>query len=855
MSSPAAATEFVFGRYRVQPASRQLFVDGIAVKLGARAFDLLLALIERRDRVVGKNELLDLVWPKLVVEENNLQVHISALRKVLGPLALFTIPGRGYRFTATLDHVGPHPPPMPAVEVLPERADATPELKTNLPETLPPLIGRADDLAALGSLIAQHRLITITGAGGVGKSRLAQHLLAGQRNACAHGVAWVDLSGLSDPTLVSGAIADALGVQTRGDDPLQGLVGALRPLAVLVALDNAEHLVDELARVVEALLQGTPHACVLVTSQVPLKLPTERVYRLGSLAVPETALPVDQASMYGAVALFAERARAADRRFALTEQNVATVIDICRHLDGMALAIELAAARVPLLGVTQLAAALEQRLRLLTTGSRGAAPRQQTLRAELEWSHHLLSATEQMVLRRLGVFAGGFSLELAQQVVAETAVDSTLDEWAVVDALGALVDRSLVAVDAGEPPRYRLLESTRAFALELLAAAGEDTSLRRHHASAVLARFERIDAARWGGSIRVDDAVAALEPDLDNARAALAWTLAHDPPMAVALAPALGFALTRVRYLEQRRLWLATADHLTDDLPKELRAAWALGCSNFWGTRRARVSVPWARAAIDLYRRLADPVGLYRALGVLCRSNHDGAFGDLRDEVAEMRALENPAWPSHLRWLRASAEMTVARSSGAFDAALTAMQHVQTLAEQAGDSAAANAALVALADTELIAGRVDDAVRHGAALVQRLRGTRALESLAFAQLNLAGAWLAKDAVVEAREVAEAGWPLAEQFYLAHVWADYLALLAVLERRPRCCALLRGYSDGVHGGNDFIRQANEARAAERAERLAREELGDGEYGRLSSAGAALREEDVAAVAFGTRDESR
>ncbi len=851
MAASTKSIEYRFGQFTLQPAERRLLVRGEVATLAPRAFDVLTTLVERAGTLVSKHELLDLVWPGLVVEENNLQVQVSALRKVLGPEIISTIPGRGYRFMSQLEgHAA-----VPSAATIPPDTNA-PELKTNLPDLPAPLIGRDDDLAALGVLIEQHRLITITGAGGMGKTRLAQHLLHERRNAYADGAAWVDLSALADPALLPSAIGSALGLQMGSGDPRKALVAAMHPLSVLVALDNAERHVDEVASIARGLLDGAPRLRLLVTSQMPLKLTQERVYRLGSLAVPEAAVPLEDALSYGAVALFAERAQAADRRFVLSETNLAMVVDICRDLDGMALALELAAARVPLLGVTQLAAALDQRLRVLTAGSRGAPARQQTLRAELEWSHSLLSPAEQVVFRQLGVFAGGFSLAMAQHVVADQDADHGLDEWAVVDALGALVDRSLVQADAAEPPRYRLLESPRAYALDRLTAAGEVEALQRRRAHAVLLRFEQVERDSWRGEMSVDDAIAALESDLDNAREALVWALAHEAPTAVALAPPMGFALTSARYLEQTRLWDDTAARVTEDLPDPLRAAWALGCSAFFGGRRTEASTQRAHEAIALYRRLNDRVGLYRALGALCPSAYARASIEARGErevLTEMRALENPAWPVRVRCLLAKAEATVESAAGAFDAALEARKRALRMSEQGGDSAGVIAELVGLADTELWAGRTDDAVRHGLALETRLAGARKQYSLAFARMNLAAAWLAKDAVTEARAVAARGLPLAAQAFLLHVWADYLALLAVLDRRPRGAARLLGYSDAIHTAHNLrFRQANEARARERAERLVREALGDAEFERLKAEGADLRDEDVATLALDTED---
>ena len=841
-----------FGRFEVRPLQRQLIVDGIAASLGARAFDVLLTLIDRQGQLVSKHELLDAVWPGLVVEENNLVVQVGTLRKLLGAEVIATIPGRGYRFTALADA---HAAATSSVDAA--GAAARPSLRSNLPELLPALIGRDDDLAALGALLDAHRLITIVGAGGMGKTRLAERLLHERRGAYEQGVAWVELAGLSDHTLLAATIAGALGLQGSPGDPLKGLVAALKPLSMVVALDNAEHLIDEVASVAQALTEGAPQLRLIITSQAPLKLPIERVYRLGPLAVPEADVPFDEALSYGAVALFVDRAQAANRHFELTEQDLAGVVQICAQLDGLALAIELAAARVPMLSVAALAAALDERLHLLTQGRRGAPQRQRTLRAALEWSHALLTPAEATVFRRLGVFAGGFSLEMACSVAADEpapATDESLDQWAVVDALGALVDRSLAVAETGELPRYRLLESARAFAVECLTAAGEDLTGRRRQAQATMLRFVAIDTACKQGRLRVDEAIAALEPDLENARQALAWALENGVAVdAVTLAPALNFALTGMSRQERNRLWEATAACITDDLPAGIRAAWAVGYSGYWCLRKPELAASWARIAAALYRQSNDTAGLYRSLGVLATSisrmrNQD----ECAAVCAEMDQVENPAWPARQKFAGAAAAWLLQALRGNFDAARAALQRAQALATAAGDYSNSQNLLVSLADLELATGRIDDAVSHGFELERRLRGTRHQSTLVYARVNLAGALIARGDVGKAREMALSAWPMAVEHDIKHALADSLGLLAVLEQRPRTAARLRGYADALHASYGTVREPNEARTVERTGRLAYEQLGNAEFERLTREGSMLGDEEVMTMALSTED---
>ena len=292
----------------------------------------------------------------------------------------------------------------------------------------------------------------MVGAGGMGKTLLAQHLLRGRAADYADGVCWVELASVSDAAVLPLRIAEALDVRLGAGEPLASLCAALSQLTLLLALDNAEHLLADVARSAAALLNAAPGLRLVVTSQAPLRLADERVYRVGPLAVPQGPLPAALAQTFAAVTLFVERARGADARFDLSDDDAPAAIELCRQLDGLPLAIELAAARAPLLGVAQLAASMHDRLKLLTRNLDAAAPaRQQTLRAALEWSHGRLDERERTVFRRLGVMAGSASLALIQQVVADEA--GPLDAWAVLDALGMLVDRSLVTVLADDERR------------------------------------------------------------------------------------------------------------------------------------------------------------------------------------------------------------------------------------------------------------------------------------------------------------------------------------------------------------------------------------------------------------------
>jgi predicted ATPase/DNA-binding winged helix-turn-helix (wHTH) protein len=844
-----------FGSAEIRPGERQLLVDGKPAVLGSRAFDVLLALVERRERVVRKNELLDLVWPDTVVEENNLQSQVSQLRKLLGPQAIGTVPGRGYRFTATVDEG-----PSPATTAAPQDAGAPrgeapgpraiAVLRTNLPAVLPSLFGRDDDLLALGALIDRHRgthrLVTIAGAGGIGKTRLAQTLLQARTGAFAHGVCFVDLAPVTDPRQVADTIATALGEPTAVGDATEALTRTVAPLEILILLDNAEHLLDEVARIASHLLASAPGLQLLVTSQAPLKVADERIYRLSALALPDDEVDVEEALTFGAIALFVDRAQAADRRFALDAANVATVIEICRRLDGLPLAVELAAARVALLGVHKLATSLGERLRLLTAGSRGAPARQRTLRAALEWSHGLASPVEQVVFRRLGVLSGGSTLELVQQVTADDAIDA----WAAVEALGGLVDRSLVSVSADEPPRYRLLDSPRVFARERLTAAGEFDTIAARHARAMRSLYESsCDSLIRSGTSAVA-AFAAMDADLDNSQAALQWAQSHDELTAASLTMAIG------AHLALTGSGMAVPQHpIPPDLPYEQLPCGQLSLWS-WAISRAKraaaiqVGRDWADLAVAQARGRGDAPALCVALGSLVDFLAPGSPEAAR-VFDELHALDDPSIAPLARSAAPLAEASHRRNLGDFLGAIRSMRRALALISETGVPNGVWIVQSWLIGINLAAGRTAEVLADGLPLLEQLQGTRNETALGICRRAVVTALLAHDDLDRARPLAKAGWrqDAARVPVLAHAaWPDLLALLAALEGRPRVAANLLGAGDAGWARVGRQRGRVTLAANQRAASIASGALGDETFAQLRQQGALLRWEDVDAIAF-------
>ena len=790
-----------FGRYELQPRERRLQVDGKPANLGARSFDLLVALAERSGRLVTKNELLDLVWPGLVVEENNLATQVSSLRKVLGGEIIATIPGRGYRFTAAFDADPAREATRPAAPATPE-AHGVADASSNLPALLSALIGRETDLATVRTLVGEHRLVTLAGTGGIGKTRLAEAAAHSMRGAFANGAWMVELAAITDPALVPAAVAQALRISLPGEAaPLDELVARVRSESLLLVLDNCEHVVDAVSALASALLRDAPHVRILATSQQLLRIGGERVMRLGTLAVPESAA-LDQASGHGAVALFVERVAALRPGFALTESNVAAVIDICRCLDGVALALELAAARVPLLGVHGVRDRLGERFRMLTGGSRVSMPRHRTLRAALDWSHALLSPDEQTVLRRLGAFAGGFSLALAQQV----ACDDTIDGWAVLDHLSALVDKSMVVADPGDEPRYHLLETTRAYALERLAEAGEEAALRKRHAQCI-----QVEVHGHLRRLPPDEYAQLCLPELDNLRAAVEWAggAGGDTELALALVHDAAVLMYQVGlYPECARWMLALESRVDGSTPPLLATRFRFGLAlvSLHGGVAAARREQLLEAARAGFAQLGKPHE--QILTLLLKAHTDcmrSDFATAQRAIDEAHGLCGEDGPIMLRAQLGYAQGFVHRHHDRRAEALQTLTRALPLAQAAGDLRTCFNVLNNLGAVQFEMGRVDAAVEHHRALVERGRRSRFDSEMMALALGWLSCFLAvQGSLEEARAIAHEALPYMRRAIGVRHFSLCFAVLAARQGRDADAVRLRGADEAARARRSLAR---------------------------------------------------
>jgi predicted ATPase/DNA-binding winged helix-turn-helix (wHTH) protein len=519
-------SEISFGSFRLQLARQLLLQGDKPVRIGGRALDILILLVERAGSTVSKDELFARVWPNVTVEEGNLTTQIALLRKVLndgrdGARYVISVPGRGYRFVAPVSRSTPSPVTSPG---------------PRLPSPASRVIGREDVVLAVANRLDRRRFVTIVGPGGIGKTTIAVVIANETAASYEHGVYFIDLAPVSTSVAISSVVASALGLAVVSDDPTSELIAFLNARRLLIVLDSCEHVLEAAALLAEAVLRGSAEARILATSREPLRAEGETVYHLAALEAPPERgeLTAAQALAFPAVALFVERA-AAGGDFEITDENAATVSGICRKLDGMALAIELAAGRVNTFGLRELATQLDDRFRLLMQGRRTALPRHRTLRAALDWSYQFLEDAEQKMLRCAATFVGIFTLEAAQ-AVASNPTGSLLDVDRVV---ADLISKSLISINFDDSvPLYRLLDTTRAYAGEKLVESGEFEGAARRHAEYYKGLLERAGGEAEAKSR--EDWLATYGRQIDNIRKALDWTFSEggDAPLALALTEA-----------------------------------------------------------------------------------------------------------------------------------------------------------------------------------------------------------------------------------------------------------------------------------------------------------------------------
>jgi predicted ATPase/DNA-binding winged helix-turn-helix (wHTH) protein len=635
---------YASGECEIDLARRELRVLGCPVPLGGRAFEIIEVLAQSAGELVTKDELMNRVWPGAVVMENTLQVHAAAIRKALGPYRglLKTESRRGYRLLGdwTVQHREPARPP---VGLRPLRMTGK-GVATNFPTTATRLVGRSAAVQRLQALLSAYRVVTLTGPGGIGKTILALKVAGLVVGEFADGGWLVDLASLSDPDLVPSRVTGVLGLRLGSKTiSSEAVARAIAGKKLLLVLDNCEHVIEAAATLTDAIVRRCPGATILATSREVLRVEGEYTYPVPSLEVPtQEQVDADHILSHSGPELFVTRAKELGSDLSSCEMGLHTIAAICRHLDGIPLAIELAAARAARLGVEQVATALRDRFAILTSGRRTALPRHRTLRATLDWSYDLLTGSERLLLQSLAVFSGGFSLDGANAVTSR----GEASEADIADGVANLVAKSLVTSDiAGDTAFFRLLETTRVYALSKL-AGGELQELFRRHAQYYQGLLRRTTTEQGKRSTPL--------AHVDNIRAALEWCFGvnGDLALGVGLAAAAAPVFLAMSLLPECHRWSARAILALEDVTRggfeemHLQASLAVSSMQMHGQSDA------ARTALNRSLEIAkaggDVLNQVGLLGML--SMFYVRDGDFKTSLhyaklsrAVDRAVQNPA--------------------------------------------------------------------------------------------------------------------------------------------------------------------------------------------------------------------
>ena len=619
-----------FGPFRLHATERRLEKNGTPLKIGSRAFDILIALLEHAPEVVSKRDLIRRVWGQLVVDEVNLRFHVAALRKRLGEgdssvSYITNIPGRGYCFAGGVRWA------KAEAQSTPRKAPAA---APQLPHEPLLMVGRDPAVHELTALLKKHRFVSIVGAGGIGKTTIALTLAHRMLADFEGAVHFLDLGAVEDARLVASLLASQLGLVAVSDQPLPVILTHLREQRTLLVFDSCEHLIEAIAALAENIFRDAPQVHILVTSREALRAEGEQVHHLPPLECPPPdteSLTARRALGFSAVQLFVKQVAHSGHAFELTDADAPIVAEICRRLDGIALALELAAARVVAHGVQGTASLLDKQFGLLWRGRRTALPRHQTLSATLDWSYNLLSRTEQLILRRLAVFVGGFSLEAALDVVAEG-----LDPAELTETLATLADKSLVTSDRTTAMRYRLLDTTRAYAWQKLTESGEGPKIVRRHCEHMIHALEQLGATIW--ALPSLESIHFFALNLGNLRAALEWSFSDqgDTGLGAKLAGASACLFFQADLLPECAAWteraLGALDTLSKGTPLELELLACFGSSRMVTKGNVRDTQTALLRALDIAERLeAAPMQLYLLQAIYKWQIRCGDFRGLKE--------------------------------------------------------------------------------------------------------------------------------------------------------------------------------------------------------------------------------
>jgi predicted ATPase/DNA-binding winged helix-turn-helix (wHTH) protein len=848
---------FRLGDLEIRPSTREAVAAAFREVLEPRVAQVLVVLARANGAVVSRDELVDRCWQGRIVSDDVVNRILSRIRRLSekdagASFSLETIKRVGYRLMAAPNRLADGRLALTSV-VVPASGPIQRQPATNLPRRAGELFGRKRELDQVTSQVTSHRLVTISGPGGVGKTRLAieaGQALLGDR---PDGVWVVEFASVFDAALVADTVTTALKLQLSANiPPLDNLVNQLRNADLLIILDNCEHLVEAIAAMADRLMRDAPGVRLLATTQEPLAIEGEHVLRLQPLPVPEGELATaGEAMAFDSVRLFVQLAQRADETFLMDDRAAGAVSLVCRRLDGIPLALAMAAARAPALGVDALLQLLDQRFRILTDGRRAALPRHLTLHATLDWSFGLLSQREKAVFRRLGVFAGAFSLETAKAIVES----GDLDGLGVVECILDLVEKSLLIVLHGEAGvRYRLLETSRFYALEKLDEAGEHDEWSRRHAHELRRHFERCTKDSF--LLSDQDFLVRYTPELGDLRLATRWAFAAEGEAETAIA-LVGSAMKLFDALaldtEAERLTDIALNRLTPAMNSELQAAlWQCRAFSLRSTHPSG-ALEASETACALSRLTGNPWSLAASLAWLCHSLWNAGFTSAMLEP--LRELDETARRLDSKYLMAvccGRWQNYWYSEGEFDKAIEVSREGERLAEEAGASGLALVAQLDRQACKFVRGLMQrDGAQWEAAkrLVGQLKLSRAGSSAALAGMvkSLFGFVVYADALDEARSMAGETLMLIRDYQLVWQGLDHFALYAAKLGKMDKAAMLVGYVDATFRARKVQRMPNEDRSHKASMALLQGSLEAADLDCLLARGALLTEEASCCIA--------
>ncbi len=839
---------FSFGPFRLIPATRRLEKDGVPLGLGGRSLDLLILLVERAGEIVEKKDLLARAWPSMTIEDITLRAQMTRLKKSLGDggrevTFIRNVPGQGYSFIAPVKLEA-----MAQVRQLDSTADQNASLiegvlpPTNLRGSVSPIVGRETELAELQKILARSRLLTLTGLGGVGKTRLAIELGRHGSRIFGGGVWLVDLATLPPNAEVLGAIGAVLGLAlVNPSEAIEVLATVLAKQPVLLILDKCEHIIRHLAIRIESLLARVPSLTIIATSEEPLRILAEQVYRLKPLSLPPAG---DSAwAKYGATRLFIRLVEAAGGRLSPDPSASQIVGEICRRLDGIPLALELAATAVPRLGLSGLLASLS---RPEFQPDLVPSIEKITMRHVMAWSYGLLDWEERLVFRRLARFAGGFSLAAASAVAGPGPSES----WEIIDTIGQLIEKSLVTFEHGERPRYRMLDIVRNFAHEKLLESGEAVEIDERHACYFL---EWLEAGFQSWETDPEAAWQAVhEPEIDNIRNALDWAFADAARASIAVAMT-GYA-SRVlyyRHLQEAQRYTDLALNLlnpTIALPEAARLLTRAGA--LWAsTDRERALLFYERAA-GLYRASDDPELAIALSGVGVVSLAIGRYAEAKSALLESRDILLAAGINKKALLGVhSALGNLARNENDFDTARKHYEAAIGVARLINDTNYEGAIYQYRAELEFRSKNLEQAIEFGRYAVDCMRRASWPVFLAAALSNFTSYLLAAQRIQDARHCAGEAMALATDVggFAVLISLLHWAFIGAMDGDLVAAAKLTGFVEAKFAAQSCERGFTELYIQEKLNTTLQMALPDPEIGAYKIEGSVWSEGEAVAFA--------